>query len=86
MKQANLASIISKRLRFNKGKSFSGIVIGVAKGTIALGLAILVVSVLIYAGFISEIQSKIFSVSGHLSIRQFTAGTLYEEQPLEENQ
>lgn len=86
MKPENLASIISKRLRFDNGNSFSKIVIGVAKGTIALGLSILVVSALIYAGFISEIQSKIFSVSGHLSVRQFTAGSLYEEQPLDVNQ
>lgn len=33
-----------------------------------------------------EIQQKIFSISGHVSIRQFTSGSLYEEKPLELNQ
>lgn len=86
MNRINLSSLISARLQFRKGNAFSGIVIAIAKGSIALGLAILVVSVLIYAGFIEAIQNKIFSVSGHLSIRQFSTGSLYEEQPLEKSQ
>ena len=51
--------------------------------SIALGVTILVVSVAIYAGFQQQIHQKIFSLSGHVSLRQFTTGSLYDEQPLE---
>lgn len=41
------------------------------------------VSVAIYAGFQEQIHQKMFSMSGQLSLRQFTTGSLYDEQPLE---
>jgi lipoprotein-releasing system permease protein len=50
---------------------------------VALGIAILFVSVVIYAGFQKEIEKRMFSVSGQVSIRQFSTGTLYEEVPQE---
>lgn len=86
MKPGSTTAFIASRLRFGNKEAFSHIVIGIARGSIALGVAVLVISVLIYAGFMAEIQRKIFSISGHLSVRQFTAGSLYEEQPINENQ
>lgn len=86
MKPGSTTAFIASRLRFGNKEAFSHIVIGIARGSIALGVAVLVISVLIYSGFMAEIQRKIFSISGHLSLRQFTAGSLYEEQPIRENQ
>lgn len=80
---SNLSYLISNRLRFNSGSSFSASVIWISKLSIALGVAILVVSVAIYAGFQEQIHQKMFSMSGQLSLRQFTTGSLYDEQPLE---
>lgn len=51
----------------------------------ALGVAVLVVSVMIYSGFRQEIEKKMASVGGHVSVRQFTTGSLYEEKPLDRN-
>jgi len=86
MAKSSLASFISNRLEYQSGNSFSATVIKISKVSIALGVSILIVSLLIYSGFREEIQNRIFSVSGHISLRQFTQGTLYEEKPLEKNE
>jgi len=85
MAKTSLTYFISKRLQYQGGNSFSATVIQISRISIALGLAILIVSLLIYSGFREEIQNKIFSVSGQVSLRQFTQGTLYEEKPLEKS-
>lgn len=82
----NLSSLISNRLRFNSGSSFSASVIWISKLSIALGITILVVSVAIYSGFQEQIHNKLFSLSGHVSLRQFTQGSLYDEVPLSKNE
>lgn len=51
----------------------------------ALIVAILIVSVVIYSGYQREIQKRLFSVGGQLSLRQFSTGSLYEEAPLDPN-
>lgn len=76
------AGLLADRLKQSRTQSFSGIIIRISKVSIALGTAILIVSVLIYNGFRNEIEKRIFSVGGQVSLRQFTAGTLYEERPL----
>jgi len=83
MAKTSLPSFISQRLQYRAGYSFSGTVIQISRISIALGVSILIVSLLIYSGFREEIQKRIFSVSGQISLRQFTQGTLYEEKPLE---
>ena len=78
-----LSGLIASRLQFRKGKSFSSTVIRISGISVALGIAILVVSVVIQAGFRKEINKRIFSIGGHLSLRQFSTGTLYEEVALD---
>ena len=78
----NLSHLIASRLNFRNGKSFSSNVIRISAISIALGTAILVVSVLIQQGFRDEINRRIFSFGGHISLRQFSSGSLYEELPL----
>ncbi len=85
MASSFLSGLIASRLQFRKGRSFSSTVIRISGISIALGIAILVVSVVIQAGFRKEINQRIFSFGGHLSLRQFSSGTLYEELPMEEN-
>lgn len=80
-----LSGFIASRLQFRKGKSFSSTVIRISSISIALGITILVISVVIQAGFRREVNQRIFSFGGHLSIRQFSSGSLYEEAPVEQN-
>jgi lipoprotein-releasing system permease protein len=85
MADFKLSGFIASRLQFRKGKSFSSTVIRISGISIALGVAILVISVVIQAGFRNEVNDRIFSFGGHLSIRQFSSGSLYEESPVEQN-
>lgn len=80
-----LSGFIASRLQFRKGKSFSSTVIRISGVSIALGVAILVISVVIQAGFRKEVNERIFSFGGHLSIRQFSSGSLYEETAVQQN-
>lgn len=82
MTGSNLSGLIASRLKFRKGQSFSANVIRISAISIALGTSILVLSVLIQQGFRDEINQRIFSFGGQLSLRQFSSGTLYEEKPL----
>jgi lipoprotein-releasing system permease protein len=81
-----LSSLIAKRLTFRKGRSFSSNVIRISAVSIALGTIILVLSVAIQQGFRNEIYERIFSFGGHISLRQFSSGTLYEELPLSQQE
>ncbi|HOY94419.1 MAG TPA: FtsX-like permease family protein [Catalimonadaceae bacterium] len=85
MASSFLSGFIAGRLQFQKGSSFSATVIRISKISVALGIAILYVSVVIYAGFEQEIQKRMFSVGGQVSLRQFSTGTLYEEVALNTN-
>jgi len=78
-----LSGFIARRLQFQKGSSFSATVIRISKISVSLGIAILYVSVVIYAGFEKEIKQRMFSVGGQVSLRQYSTGTLYEEVPLD---
>lgn len=78
----SLSSFLAARLKNQGPGSFSSTVIRISRISIALGVAILFVSVVIYAGFEREIQTRMFSIGGHISLRQLTTGSLYEEVPL----
>jgi lipoprotein-releasing system permease protein len=80
MSKNSFSRFIASRLQFAGEGNFSATAIKVARVSVALATTILLVSVLIYAGYQKEIQKRMFSVSGQFTIRQFTTGTLYEEQ------
>ena len=78
-----LSGFIARRLEFQKGETFSGTVIRISRISIALGISALFISIVIYAGYQVEIQKRMFSLGGHVNLRQYSTGTLYEEVPLE---
>ncbi len=81
MPRPSLSGFIARRLQFSGKDSFSFTAIRVARVSVCLATAILIISVLIYSGYRHEINKRIFSVGGHVAIRQFTTGSLYEEKP-----
>jgi lipoprotein-releasing system permease protein len=80
MPQPSLPGFIARKLQFSGSDSFSATAIKVARVSVALATAILIISVLIYSGYKEEIYKRMFSVGGQITVRQFTTGTLYEEQ------
>lgn len=78
----NLPYFISSRIsKANKG-SFSAIIHKIAVASIALGLAVMIVSFLILRGFQQTISDKVVSFSGHLQITRYTFGNMYAENPI----
>ena len=77
----NLPYFIAKRISDPGENNFSSIIHRIAIASVALGLAIMVVSFLILGGFQDNIKDKIFSFSGHIQLKKFSLSNSYEEEP-----
>ncbi|SDJ95203.1 lipoprotein-releasing system permease protein [Catalinimonas alkaloidigena] len=78
----NLARFISQRIQDSDPQSFTNTVRKIAIGSVAVGLAVLIISFAILGGFRNTIQDKVFSLNGHLQITKFTLNKEYEESPV----
>ena len=81
----NFSYFISNKLQSTKEKSFSGTVSSIGIGAIAIGLAIMIISFSIAKGYQNSIKEKIFSLGGHLQVKQFNRNNSYEEVPISLN-
>lgn len=81
----NLSYFISKRIsssdNIRKG-AFSSIINRIAIISIALGLAVMIVSFSILFGFQNTVKEKLYSFSAHLQITKFTLSHSLEEIPV----
>lgn len=78
----NLSYFISSRINTANQSSFSAIIHKIAIASIALGLAVMIVSFLILKGFQQNITDKVVSFGGHLQITRYTFGNMYAENPI----
>ncbi|MFY0591136.1 ABC transporter permease [Roseivirga sp.] len=78
----NLPYFISKRINATDKGSFSSVIHKVAIASVALGIAIMVVSFQVLGGFQNNIKDKIFSFSGHIQIKKYSSTNVYEEDPI----
>jgi len=78
----NLPYFISKRINATDKGSFSSIIHRVAIASVALGIAIMVISFQVLGGFQNNIKDKIFTFSGHIQIKKFSLNNSYEEEPI----
>lgn len=65
---------ISKRISAsgNEGESFTSTISKVAVASIAIGLIVMLLSILILAGFKDTIRNKIYSFTGHFVVSKYT--------------
>lgn len=84
----NTELFISKRLFFDKSNQqlLSKKIIRIALFGIALGLAVMIVSVAVITGFKTEIRNKVIGFGSHIQIINFESGSSYENQPISKNQ
>ncbi|TLU99115.1 ABC transporter permease [Dyadobacter luticola] len=75
-------SFIAKRIRHNEAGSFSATVSRIGVASIAIGIAVGIISFAVLLGFKQTIQQKIFLFGAHLNISAFSQGNVYEEGPL----
>lgn len=73
---------IAQRISSHEGTSFSRLIMRIAIGSVAIGMATVILSFVIFAGFKHTIQEKIFSFSGHIQLAKYTEGDSYEAPPV----
>ncbi len=81
----NVAAFISGRIRHTEGQSFSATVARIGVASVALGLAVMIISFAILGGFKREIYQKIFSFGGHLQVSEFSMNRSFETSPISLN-
>lgn len=82
-KNKQVAAFIASRIsNTKKGSSFSALITNIAIGSIALGLATMIVSFMIFEGFQTEIADKIFSFTAHIQLTKFDASDSYQSAPI----
>lgn len=84
----NFEFYIAKRILFNhnKVKKFSQPITVVAIAGIAIGIAVMILSVAIVTGFKNEIKEKLSSFNSHISIVNYDNNSSYESIPINKNQ
>lgn len=75
-------SFIAKRIRNNEAGSFSATVSRIGVASIAIGVAVGIVSFAVLIGFKETIQKKVFLFGAHINITAFAMGNTYEESPM----
>ena len=81
----NLPYYIAKRLSSQDEDAFSKIILRIAVASIALGLAVMIVSFLILKGFQFKIREKMISFGGHLQVTKFNMSHSFDEEPISRN-
>lgn len=82
----NTERFIARRLIQGGPGSFSAPVIRIAIISVALGLAVMIVSVAIVTGFQNQVRDKIIGFGSHIQIAKFDSNNSFEFEPISKNQ
>ncbi|MCH6199490.1 ABC transporter permease [Aquiflexum sp. LQ15W] len=81
----NLSYFIAKRISFKRTGGFTGTIHRIAVASVAIGIAVSLVSFMILGGFQDKISDKVFSFTGHYQVQKFVSGNAFEESPTSTN-
>lgn len=84
----NIELFISRRLFFDKAnkKLLSQRIIRIALAGIAMGLAVMIISVAVVTGFQNEIRNKVIGFGSHIQIVNYDSNNSFETQAVSKNQ
>ncbi len=77
----NLSYFIAKRISFKQTGGFTGTVHRIAVVSVAIGIAVSIISFMILGGFQNQISDRVFAFTGHYQVMRFMAGNAFEESP-----
>lgn len=80
----NLELFIARKIHFNKeeGKQATPPAVRIAMIGIALGLAVMMLSIAIIVGFKQEVRGKVAGFGSHIQITNFDSNNSYETEPV----
>lgn len=78
----NLSLFLARRVRHAPQGSFSATVTRIGIGSIALGLAVMIIAFAVLYGYQRSIQQKIFLFGAHLQVSKFTNNRSFEDTSL----
>lgn len=81
----SLAYFIAKRIHFSKGDDTQRVsppAIRIAIAGIAIGVAVMLVTVAIVVGFKQEVRQKVIDFSGHIQLQAFVSNSTFELPPI----
>ena len=84
----SIEHFIARKLFFEKSsrKLLSQNIIRIALVGIALGLAVMIISVAVITGFKNEIRNKVIGFGSHIQVINFDSSNSYETRPVSRNQ
>jgi lipoprotein-releasing system permease protein len=80
----NFELFIAKRIHFSKegGQQVTPPAVRIAMTGIALGLAVMILSIAIIIGFKKEVRNKVIGFGSHIQLTNFDSNTSYESTPV----
>ncbi len=78
----NLPRFIAQRIQKTNTTTFTSTVTKIGISSIAIGLAVMIISFSILIGFKKTIQEKLFSLSSHIQVSKITLNQSFEETPI----
>lgn len=84
----NFPLFIAKRISFSNDnkKKLSGSVLKIAVGVVAVGMAVMLITVSVVTGFKKEIYLKIIGFQSHITIKNRDINQTFESAPISKNQ
>lgn len=83
----NIPLYIARRLGgAGKGKTYISLIRKIAIISIALGLAVMIVSMAVVTGFQNEIREKVIGFGSHIQITNYDYNVSFEAQPISSEQ
>ncbi|GGD56850.1 ABC transporter permease [Emticicia aquatilis] len=78
----NLPRFIAQRIQKTNTTTFTSTVTKIGVSSIAIGLAVMIISFSILIGFKQTIRDKLFSLSSHIQVSKITLNQSFEETPM----